>query len=309
MQPPQGVFVQPQGAGPIRGPVNQTGVEGATITFPEVRLRMPSIRFPGIAKYRSNPQMELAPDIAPFVESPAAAPMMAAPPMAMQPVAVPQMAMQPVAAPQLAMQPVAAPQMSLQPMMQMQAPMMAPQQMMLVPIIPQQAIQQPQQQVPQQHSAPYSPDPLAAPPYRSPQCDGIAPQYQAPRCDVNGAAYVDPLEDKLRRIEAAERRLQIQMAELQKVMQQLPAGTTATRPTENRPIPLRPVSPMIHPSEVREPVSPPQPPPDYGRRVLPPSSRYTARPATFYSDPSPPVSNQVIREPGRPQALITGLSK
>lgn len=126
-----GVFVQPPASGTVQGPVEQSGIEGATVTFPELSLRMPSIRFPGRSRTRQNARMLLDQQYAPYVESPPVAAMPAQMAPAAAPVAVaPAQAMM-AAAPQMQMMmaPAAAPQMQ---MMMMPQQMMQPQ-MMVAP--------------------------------------------------------------------------------------------------------------------------------------------------------------------------------
>ncbi|WP_145089378.1 hypothetical protein [Anatilimnocola aggregata] len=256
--------------------------------------------------------MELAPNVAPFVENavqgfPAAAPLAAAP-MAAMPMAAPAIAPSQFATVQMS----AVPQSTPTQMMQVQAvpmqsqmmavPSMAAPQMMLVPISPSLV---PQQAQPSQVDPNSQPNQAPPPPYHS------VPQSRPPMCDGNAAVFLDPLEEKLRRIEAAERRLQAQVAELQQVMKQLPNPTAVVPRGEQRSIPLHPLGPSsIRPTEAREPLAPPQPPPDLGQRHAVPTVKYSARPAGYYLEqPQPPPVSQVIREPGAPRALITGLNR
>lgn len=272
---PMGAFVQPPATGEVRGPVYSTEVQGATITFPELRLRMPSIRMPSLAKYRSDSRMEMAPANAPYVQQPVAAPMMAAAPYAAPMAAAPMMAA-PYAAPYAP--PYATPLMA--------PPYYAP------PAAPPQ----------QPPAAPPSAPPAA--PYRAPDCAAVN----------NAAAALDPLEEKLRRIEAAERRLQAQVEELHRCLKQLPANgqnAPAGEPLKSSRIPLRPIGPVGHSGNEDNslPASPPQPPPDLGRQPrfapAPTGTPYPAQPAAHYQ--AAPTASQVIREPGQPRALITGV--
>lgn len=99
---PQGVFVQPPASGTVRGPVQQRGIEGASLTFPELTLRLPSLRLPAFSHSRSSARMEIDSGMAPYVES-AAAPMapamIAAAPMMAPVYAPPQQAPQQQAPP------------------------------------------------------------------------------------------------------------------------------------------------------------------------------------------------------------------
>jgi hypothetical protein len=215
-----------------------------------------------------------------------------------------------------------APMMAAAPVMQ--APMMAPmmQAPMYVPAAPYYAPPAPPPQAPPQQAPPQYAPPSCAPPSYAPQCDGQA------------VGQLDQLEEKLRRIEAAERRLHAQTLELQRLMQQMPSAMTGGATPQNS-IPLRPVGPTtLRPAEVHQPLTPPQPPPDLGRRpVVPPQAapalaapafvaphgQYPARPAGFYAEPIPaaprtivqpavtPMASQVIREPSVPRGQITRL--
>ena len=69
-----GMFVQPPASGAVRGPVEQRGVEGASVTFPGITLKLPTVHFPAWFHSRSNARMEIDAASAPYVESYAAAP-------------------------------------------------------------------------------------------------------------------------------------------------------------------------------------------------------------------------------------------
>jgi hypothetical protein len=68
----QGVFVQPPATGTVRGPVRQFGIEGLEIRFPELNLRLPSVRLPALSRSRQSARMELDEGHAPFVPTPSA---------------------------------------------------------------------------------------------------------------------------------------------------------------------------------------------------------------------------------------------
>jgi hypothetical protein len=107
---PPGMFVQPPASGTVFGPVEQRGVEGASITFPSFTLRCPTIRFPAMFQTRTNARMEIDSASAPYVQGyPAAAalaPVAMAPSMAFSP----QVPTQPQQSPQQPQPPAAAPE-------------------------------------------------------------------------------------------------------------------------------------------------------------------------------------------------------
>lgn len=311
-----GMFVQPPPSGTVQGPVEQTTVEGAEVTFPELRMRMPSLRFPSVSRSRQNARMLMDQQFAPYVESPPVAAMPAAP--AAAPIAAPMAApAQPMmaAAPQMQMMMApAAPQMQM-----MMAP--APQtQMMMVPVqmapqqyyVPQQApVQQPTpQQTPVQPLQAPQPEPDYSP---RPQCQ---PQ---PTCDARGypLTAITP-DEKMRQLEFAEQQLKQRLEALRRQVEQVEMSRRPPTPTPDlgaRALPLRPAPPAgIQP--VSQPVQQPVVHP-----VHPAARVYSERPASYISEPRllpqylpPPAGNsaahsQVIREPQAPTptATIVGL--
>jgi hypothetical protein len=320
-----GVFVQPMASGTVQGPIEQSGIEGATITFPELSVRMPSIRLPGRSRTRQNARMLLDQQYAPYVESPpvaampaqmapAAAPVAAAPSQAMM-AAAPQMQMMmaPAAAPQMQMMmaPAAAPQMMMMPQQMMQPQMMlAPQQY----YIPQQTVPQ---QNPVQQMNPPQPDP------------DITPQRNpSPSCDARGyPTAATSAEEKIRQLEMAEQQLMQRMEALRRQLEQ--AEVSRRPPTPSPDLGARSIHlPAVQPLRATgiQPVQPiSQQPQRPIIQPLPPAvSIYNERPAAYtseaqampqfqqsqqyalpqYSQPQPVYSQQhVIREP---QASITG---
>src|SRR5437762_54755 len=83
-----GVFVAPPRTGAVRGATNRLGVEGMSLTFPEVRLRLPTLEFPAFFHSRTQPRMLVDQAQAPYVHTgyqqvrSVAAPRSAAPPEA-----------------------------------------------------------------------------------------------------------------------------------------------------------------------------------------------------------------------------------
>lgn len=302
---PQGVFVQPPPSGTVRGPVNQTGIEGASLTFPEVTIRMPSLRFPALSRYRSNARMEMDRQSAPFVEQPAA-PMQAAPaaaPAQAPPVgyapaapvyAAPQQApayayAAPQAAPQLTYAaPQAAPPMSYA----------APQAVITIPAqaMPQQtpltiyAVPAPAAPQPSPAAAPVPTPPAeAAAPYRAPQADPT-PYYRAPNC-----AAPDDLDAKLKRLEECERRIQLQLEAIQRTLErQVDPNCAAPHRLGMAPQPFMPPG---GPISTIPPTATPLPPVEQGAAWRP---AYGAQAASFYQESPRP---EPIREPGRFQPL------
>jgi len=171
----QGVFVQPPASGVVRGPVEQRGVEGMSITFHGATLRFPSIQFPAFSRSRTGARMDIAAAAAPYVEgvptAAALAPMTMASPMMMAPQA----------------------QVPLQTPMQPQA-------------------QSPPSQTPRQESPPQCYPP------RPPGCEAPQAPMRSPGCDAYYSKQA-ALEEKLRAIEMAERRLAAQVAQLQQLTQ------------------------------------------------------------------------------------------
>ena len=114
MQAP-GMFVQPPASGTVYGPQIVTEIEGLGLTFPEVNIRLPRLRFPSVQRSRRNARMELDRATAPYMEqaapsyaaaAPAAPTMVAAAPtqpVMMAPAAAPTMMMAPSAAPTMMM--------------------------------------------------------------------------------------------------------------------------------------------------------------------------------------------------------------
>jgi hypothetical protein len=82
---PQGTFAQPPATGTVRGPVNQVGIEGAELRFPEMSLRLPSLRLPTLSRFRQDARMDIDNARAPFVSSPTAMPVAAPTAMAAMP--------------------------------------------------------------------------------------------------------------------------------------------------------------------------------------------------------------------------------
>jgi hypothetical protein len=311
---PQGVFVQPPPSGTVQGPVEQTNIEGASITFPELNLRMPSLRMPTVSRSRQNPRMITDQQIAPFQEFPQA-PVMAGPaaPAAMAPQSV-------AAAPQAI---AAAPQMMMaQPQM-----MMAQPQMMMVMPQQQQYYMQPNIQSPPANiTQPMQPP---QPPVEEPPALRQPPQpcVPTPSCDARGvpmAAY--SAEDRIRQLELVERQLQQRMEVLRRQLEQMETSQRPPVPAPDlgaRAIPL-PANHTLRPTGIQpvsQPVQQPGQPvmqPGYSQQqpVQAASRIYTERPAAFigeppYSQPQPVYSqqtpsSQVIREPVAPTAAITG---
>lgn len=90
---PPGMFQQPPASGAVYAPVEQSVVEGASITFPALTLRLPSIRFPAMSRSRTNARMEIEAASAPYMQSAPLAPYaVAAPTYASPPAAPPQQA-------------------------------------------------------------------------------------------------------------------------------------------------------------------------------------------------------------------------
>lgn len=282
-----GVFVQPQASGTVQGPIEQSGLEGATVTFPELSVRMPSIRFPAKTRSRQNARMLLDQQYAPYVEGPpvAAMPAQAAAPVAAAP-AQPMMA----AAPQMQMMmaPAAAPQMQM--MMMPQQMMMAPQQQYYVPqAVPQQNPVQPMQ-------APQPEPDTAPPPFRSP----------APSCDARGyptAAISN--EEKIRQLEFAEQQLLQRMESLRQQLNQADISRRPPTPSPDlgaRATQLAP-TPALRPTGIQsvQPVS--QPPQRPIMQPLPTApSIYNERPAAYTSEPQPlPQYQQPQQQYAQPQ--------
>lgn len=290
---PQGVFVQPPPSGTVRGPVDQTGIEGASLTFPEVTIRMPSLRFPALSRFRSNARMELDRQSAPFVEQPAA-PMQAAP--AAAPAQAPPAA--PVYAP-----PQAAPAYAYAPPQPAPAYAYAPQQAapQLTYAAPQAVITIPAQAMPQQAPltfyavpAPAAPQPApaAAPapaPVPTPPAEA-APTYRAPNC-----AAPDDLDAKLKRLEECERRIQLQLEAIQRALErQADPNCAAPHRLGMAPQPLPPLGGQLAPIPT---AASPLPPVEQGAAMR---AVYSAQPASYQQEAP---RQQPIREPGRFQPL------
>ena len=64
-----GVFVAPPRTGATRGAINRTGIEGMSITFPQLRLSMPSIELPCRYHGRSEARMMIDAAEAPYVRT------------------------------------------------------------------------------------------------------------------------------------------------------------------------------------------------------------------------------------------------
>jgi hypothetical protein len=61
-----GVYLAPPRSGVTRGPVTYRGVEGASITFPELKLKFPSIRLPSCFHDHSGARMTIDSAVAPW---------------------------------------------------------------------------------------------------------------------------------------------------------------------------------------------------------------------------------------------------
>jgi hypothetical protein len=71
--PPTGNYVAPPPSGTVEGP--QRGVElgGLAITFPELTIGLPKLRFTGCSHFQRGGRMQLDSGVAPYVENPYAA--------------------------------------------------------------------------------------------------------------------------------------------------------------------------------------------------------------------------------------------
>jgi len=78
------MFVTPPPSGTVVGAAQSVGVQGMELTFPETRLRLPSLSLPAFFHSRSNARMVLDAGHAPLVQGQAAA-MTAAMPLAVGP--------------------------------------------------------------------------------------------------------------------------------------------------------------------------------------------------------------------------------
>jgi hypothetical protein len=67
-QPPLGFFQAPPPMGTVIGPSEGAGYQGAEITFPEMRLRFPTIHFPAHFRTRTSARMVTERGVAPYVE-------------------------------------------------------------------------------------------------------------------------------------------------------------------------------------------------------------------------------------------------
>jgi hypothetical protein len=138
-----------------------------------------------------------------------------------------------------------------------------------------------------------APQPPAAPPEipsapRAPGCDAPQGPYRAPSCDVYGRnAAVD---EKLRSIEAAERRLAARIAELQQLAARLDGNSTAT---------FTPVNVGTAPGNY-VPIRPPA--------EMPAGTATFDAQRTSYVEPSQlPADLRVIHEPQVPASRILGV--
>ena len=286
---PQGVFVQPPATGTVRGPVEQSGLEGASITLPELTLRLPSVRFPGFSRYRSNARMEVeghapymqapaAPAAAPVMAAPAAAPQTAAPvytapaaPVYAAPVAAPTYAA-PLSAPPIYGAPAAAPVVQFSPP-------------------PQTYYALPQAAPPSYYTPPTTPTPPPAPP--------AAPVIPTPEAAPEPHCTSAALDTKLQRLEECERRLN-NLIEVWRQTQQPPNGGSNSPANSSGPVgqPLR--NGARHQGQPLKPVPTPQeelPTPKPGTGALTP--RTFTRPASFVEEARQPIHEpQRIREPG-----------
>jgi hypothetical protein len=84
VQAAAGMFVTPPPSGTVVGAAQSVGVQGMELTFPETRLRLPSLSLPAFFRSRSNARMVLDAGHAPLVQGQAAA-MTAAMPLAVSP--------------------------------------------------------------------------------------------------------------------------------------------------------------------------------------------------------------------------------
>jgi hypothetical protein len=131
------------------------------------------------------------------------------------------------------------------------------------------------------------PDVPAAP--RMPGCDAPQGPYRAPSCDAYGKNGA--VDEKLRSLEAAERRLTARIEELQQLAARLDSNATMS--------PLTPVSVGTAPAAygpIRAPGEMPAQPVAFGAQ------------RTSYIEPSPlPAEGRVVREPQVPAGRIIGL--
>lgn len=67
---PKGAYVAPTRSGEIMGPSRSTGLRGATITFPELKIGLPSLGLPSLIRSRRGPEMRLDSSRAPYVPNP-----------------------------------------------------------------------------------------------------------------------------------------------------------------------------------------------------------------------------------------------
>jgi len=327
---PPGIFVQPPASGTVYGAQNRTEIEGMALTFPEVSLRMPTLRFPSVQRSRRNARMELDRATAPYMEQAAPA-MTAAPPAQamMTPAAAPMMMMAP-SSPGMAM---AAP--SAAPMAMMAAPSSAPTMMMATPSFapamtmmqfapqyvpvapqaptPQQAPPTPQQS-PRQETPPASPTPYYPPQYgppRSPECDAPQPGcgpygYSAPTTD----ATLADLNARMRQLEETERRIDQKLSQLHATLAARQAASTEPHHfhAETRMVPA-------------EPITQPTNPPAQNQASGFIASSHVAQRASFQAETHAYQSSPVVNEPAPPirqpfstaqqpsQARITGFSQ
>ncbi|MCI0360159.1 MAG: hypothetical protein L0211_16900 [Planctomycetaceae bacterium] len=240
---PQGMFVQPPASGAVRGPVEQRGIEGLSITFPELTFQLPCIRLPACFRTRSDARMELSPGVAPYVQS------------AMVPA--------PAYAPAMIYAPPAAPPAS-----------------------------------------PKQPTPPSAPtedyPPRAPGCD--APR--SPSCDHAA------LEERLRVLEATERRLLAHIAEYQQLAHAASDARARMHGATIRDVPAAAGQHLENPNVAPGHSSWNSPQPiryDGPQPQNAPAPQYSAQPAAYITEPARmPAERHWIREPAVPAARITG---
>ncbi len=66
--PSNGQFVAPQASGTVKGGGNSVGVEGMSLHFPALTLRLPSLHLPHMFRLRKGARMLMDPSTAPYVE-------------------------------------------------------------------------------------------------------------------------------------------------------------------------------------------------------------------------------------------------
>lgn len=85
-QAPNGYYAAPPQNGVMEGASSSVEVEGATLRFPALDIKLPCLRLPSFSKIHKNPQMHIAEARAPYVQQPTVA---YGAPIAVQPVAAP----------------------------------------------------------------------------------------------------------------------------------------------------------------------------------------------------------------------------